>query len=190
VDDDQAAGARGLLTTALALADAGCSVVPARADGTKAPFASWKQYQDERASPDQIRTWLNVHRVDGIGVITGAVSGNLEMLELEGRAMTEGLLQTYARMLADHGLELLWKRVVAGYAELTPSGGLHILYRVDGAARGNTKLARRPAREDEYDRRGTRRARAPARQGVHPRADRDPRRRRLRRRRAVGRAHA
>jgi len=150
VDDDQAAGTRGLLSTALALADAGCSVVPARADGTKAPFASWKQYQHERASPEQIHTWFNVHRVEGLGIITGAVSGELEMLELEGRAMNEGLLQTYAQMLTDHGLELLWKRVAAGYAELTPSGGLHILYRVDGTARGNTKLARRPAREDEY----------------------------------------
>lgn len=141
--------AAGLEETALAFEAAGCSIVPVRADGTKAPAAYWKRYQDQRADPGQIRTWLAVHQTDGIGVITGTVSGNLEMLELEGRAVEDKLIEAYAQLLTDHGHQLLWKRITAGYLELTPSGGLHVLYRVDGETRGNTKLARRPAREDE-----------------------------------------
>jgi putative DNA primase/helicase len=130
--------------TALAFGAAGVSVVPVRLDGTKTPLGSWKRWQTQCPDQDQIRQWFG----DGhpaLGVICGTVSGNLEMFELEGRAVAEGLLPALAELLADHGLDDLWSRVTAGYLEQTPSGGLHALYRVDGPATGNTKLARRPA---------------------------------------------
>ena len=43
-----------ILQAALNFYDAGISVVPARADGSKAPIGSWKQYQNERATREQI----------------------------------------------------------------------------------------------------------------------------------------
>lgn len=138
-----------LLETARRFAAAGFSVVPARADGTKAPAAFWKPFQIRRAAPEQLADWLSSGEHDGIGVVTGAVSGGLEMLEFEGRAVREGFVQRLADAFEDHGLGDLWRRLVNGYLESTPSNGLHILYRVDGELRGNTKLARRPARDDE-----------------------------------------
>lgn len=138
-----------ILTAALAFHAAGCSVVPTRADGTKAPAAFWKTYQTTRADPAQLTTWFGSGAYDGLGVVCGSISGNLEMLELEGRAVSEKLLEALAALFNDHGLTELWARIVTGYLETTPSGGLHILYRVTGDMKGNTKLASRPARTDE-----------------------------------------
>lgn len=138
----------GLLPHALAGHAAGLSIVPVAADGTKMPAVAWKAYQASRADEAQVRAWFRDGH-PGLGVICGAVSGNLEMLELEGRAVTEGVLERLVDALADHGLTDLWQRLNSGYLERTPSGGLHWLYRVDGPARGNLKLARRPATDAE-----------------------------------------
>jgi len=139
-----------LLDAALHLADAGLSVVPTRPDGTKAPAAFWKQFQQRTPTPDELHTWLEGGGFDGIGAVTGTVSGNLEMLELEGRAMEH--LAGLAELADNSGLGDLWRTVTTGYLETTPSGGLHLLYRVAGgphAVAGNTKLARRPATDEE-----------------------------------------
>jgi putative DNA primase/helicase len=83
----------------------------------------------------------------GIGVVCGAVSGGLEMLELEGRAIDAGLGTRVADLARVSGLATLWQRlVVDGYCESTPSGGVHLLYRVAGGTVPHSiKLARRPA---------------------------------------------
>lgn len=47
-----------ILTAAAAWHDAGCSVVPAAADGTKRPAVDWKTYQQERPSQDRLRAWF------------------------------------------------------------------------------------------------------------------------------------
>lgn len=134
---------------ALALHQAGCSVIPTRTDGTKAPVGYWDKYKKTRADADTVRAWF-ADGHPGVGVATGAVSGALEMLEFEGRAVAEGVLAAFTELAGAAGLGELLGRVMAGYAERTPSGGIHLLYRVDGAAvPGNTKLAQRHAREDE-----------------------------------------
>jgi putative DNA primase/helicase len=93
--------------------------------------------------------WFATDRYDGFGIVCGAVSGNLEMLELEGRAIAEGTLDAFAQAMYDNGHGELWDRINAGYVEQSPSGGRHWLYRVDGPARRNLKLARRPATAEE-----------------------------------------
>lgn len=138
-----------LLAAARAFAAAGCSVVPVRTDGTKAPAPFWKQQQLARANDDQLRAWFATDTYDGLGVVCGRVSGQLEMLEWEGRAVTDGLLDRGKALLADHGMTELWDRLTAGYVELTPSGGVHLLYRVDGDAAPNRKIARRPSTDNE-----------------------------------------
>ncbi len=145
---------RSLLDAALALHDAGCCIVPARPDGSKAPAAFWKQYQHERPDRDHARAWLSNGAFDGFGIICGSVSASLEMLEFEGRAVTAGTHMAYRDLLADHGLAVLWQKIINGYTELTPSGGLHILYRTDGVPRGNTKLARDTAGDILIETRG------------------------------------
>jgi Bifunctional DNA primase/polymerase, N-terminal/Protein of unknown function (DUF3987) len=143
-----------ILATALAFCDAGYAVVPARADGSKAPAGSWERYQAELPPREQVAAWLGNGTYDGFGLVCGAVSGGLEMLELEGRAIAVGVHAAYRDALAAHGLSELWQRISGGYAETTPSGGLHILYRVDGAPRPNTKLARTAAAEVLIETRG------------------------------------
>ena len=146
--DHQKNGGDGVTTEVLQAAldfhAAGISVVPASENGSKAPIGSWKQYQVTRAGVDQLRDWFS-GSATGIGIITGSVSGNLEMVEFEGRAVADGLL-TEAREIAHaSGLGELWEIIIKGYLEMTPSGGIHILYRIaDEPVPGNTKLARRP----------------------------------------------
>jgi replicative DNA helicase len=143
-----------IFAAALAFCEAGYSVVPAAADGSKAPAGKWQQYQVQRADPAQIKTWFANDAHDGFGLVCGTVSGGLEMLEFEGRAVAAGVHVAYRDALAGHGLGGLWKRVVSGYTETTPSGGMHILYRVNGAPRGNTRLASTAGREPLIETRG------------------------------------
>ncbi|MEU8316642.1 MULTISPECIES: phage/plasmid primase, P4 family [Actinomycetes] len=137
------------LTAALALHAAGCSVVAVRTDGSKRPRGDWKQAQTVPAGEDQVQAWFT-HGHPGVGVVCGKVSGGLEMLELEGRAVAEGVLTELIEILTASGLDDLWQRLATGWTERSPSGGLHLHYRVLGIpVPGNTKLASRPARDDE-----------------------------------------
>jgi hypothetical protein len=141
-----------LLIQALAFYDVGCCVIPAAVTGTKQPWPdgpSWDRYKSERPPREQLAGWFGEGRYDGFGLVCGAISGGLEMLEFEGRAIHEEQLAAYQNALDDHGLMGLWKRIVNGYMEATPSGGMHVLYRVRGTALPNTKLARRPATDAE-----------------------------------------
>lgn len=138
-----------LLAAALAWDDAGCAVIPVRPDGTKAPAVPWRDYQHTRPTREQLHAWFTTGTFDGLGIITGAVSGHLEMLELEGRAVHAGLIDVLDRHAADNGLDDLLTAIAHGCAVTSPSGGLHLLYRVTDGARPNTKLARRPSTPEE-----------------------------------------
>lgn len=141
-------------------ADAGFSVVPIRADGSKRPAVEWKIFQRARANEETIAKWWHPDDLGtqqlGIAVVCGKVSGNLEMTELEGRATADPkwLDDLYAAFDGSDGLpgwpswfDDMWAH---GYVEITPSGGLHFLYRiVDHEVPGNTKIARRPATAEE-----------------------------------------
>lgn len=137
-----------VLKAALAFAEAGVSVVPAAMDGSKAPIGSWKKYQLAPADHEQLVNWFSGNQ-SGIGIVTGKVSGNLEMVELEGRAVAEGCLDEIREIAINSGLEELWTIISTGYVERTPSGGIHFLWRIaDEPVPGNTKLARRPGEND------------------------------------------
>jgi putative DNA primase/helicase len=139
-------------TAALAWHDAGYAVLPTRQDGSKAPdVPTWRDYQHTAPTRHQIDTWYAGGRA-GLGLVCGAISGGLELLELEGRAVTEGALTHLTDLINAAGLDQLWTRIAGpdGYAERSPTGGLHFLYRIDGGqVPGNTKLANRPARPEE-----------------------------------------
>jgi len=141
-------GMNPVLQAALAFAEAGVSVVPASMDGSKAPIGSWKKYQLAPADHEQLVNWFSGNAT-GLGIVTGFVSGNLEMVELEGRAVAEGCLDEIREIAINSGLEELWTIISTGYVERTPSGGIHFLWRIaDEPVPGNTKLARRPGEND------------------------------------------
>lgn len=130
-----------MLVAALDAYDNGLCVVRAKVDGTKAPLGQWKQYQQHRPTRDEVASWFaNGHA--GMGVICGAVSGDLEMFELEARFVQRHTTKGFLKAMRAAGLELLLKRMVNGLCIISPSDGRHFIYRVDGPADGNTKLAR------------------------------------------------
>lgn len=139
-----------MLSAAKALLSCGFSVIPVSADGTKSPkLSTWKPYQSERATVDQLEKWFAGNH-PGVGVITGTISGNLEMLEFEGRAIAEDTHAAFFHALDRAGGADLLARIAAGYLETSPSGGLHFYYRVTaGEVGGSVKLAQRPAFDDE-----------------------------------------
>jgi hypothetical protein len=126
--------------------DAGFCVVPSHEDGGKRPFGAWKQYQEQRPEWAKLYAWLSSGKYTGIGVITGSVSGNAEMLEIEGPhdEMLKRLkmVADQSKRHADISLDQLWERVVHGFMESSAGGGMHIFIRItDGPATHNTKLA-------------------------------------------------
>jgi putative DNA primase/helicase len=138
------------LVPALAWTDAGCCVVQARIDGSKRPaLDTWTEYQHDRPARGVVERWFGGGH-PGVGLICGKVSGGLEMLELEGRAITEGAYERLFPVLREVGVLDIWKRLLDGYAEDTPGGGIHLLYRIaDHDVPGNTKVASRPTRPHE-----------------------------------------
>lgn len=162
-----------LLATALELHAAGLSVVPVAADGTKRPLVSWKNYTSNPADTDQLESWFNPDAgVRGIGIVTGY--GDVEMLEVEGKAM--GSMTDVVELLDGTGIRPIYDRLVAGWSEQSPSGGLHLFYRLtDSEVPGNTKVAQQPKdeapfRETLAETRGTGGfvVLAPSAGGVHP----------------------
>ncbi|WP_371670002.1 bifunctional DNA primase/polymerase [Streptomyces sp. NBC_00289] len=141
-----------LRASARELYDAGLCPLPVKADGSKSPdVRSWTPYKVTRSTPEEHDQWFNNGRHTGIGVVTGAVSGNIELIEFEGLAVKEGVLDEVAELAQNSGLGDLWEAVTTGWADQSPSGGVHYKVIVKGRpAAGNTKLARRLAREDEY----------------------------------------
>jgi hypothetical protein len=152
----------------LAAHAAGLAPWPPKEDGTKAPevddIPSWCEHADciEARQAGKLEGWTHrkharLTETDirqhwgefaGMGVVCGAVSGNLEMFELEGRAVDEGVFDEFLREADECGLGELIDRIRCGYEELSPSGGYHWLYHCEQIS-GNLKLAQRPATEEE-----------------------------------------
>lgn len=133
-----------MLDAALEWHAAGCSVIPIRVGGNKKPAVKWTSYMSQRADEAQITRWWTSNPDYGIGIVCGAISGGLEMLELEGRVVENSARMTaLEESLIKYGVDETWKIISNAYSEWTPSGGLHLLYRTDGGwtAPGNTKIA-------------------------------------------------
>lgn len=132
------------------LHDAGLCVLPIKADGTKKPSVSWLEYKVNRTTPEQHDQWFGGDRPRGIAVVYGTVSGGVELIEFEGLAIREGLLDDVTEIMEASGLSESWTAILSGWVTESPSGGRHYRVRVEGDVPGNTKLASRLAREDEY----------------------------------------
>jgi hypothetical protein len=140
-----------LRAAAQELHDAGLCVLSIKADGTKKPALAWMQYKVTRSTPEEHDEWFNDTRPRGVAVVYGAVSGNVQLIEFEGLAIKEGLLDEATEIMQASGLGDEWQSILDGWASESPSGGRHYRVRLDGApVRGNIKLASRLAREDEY----------------------------------------
>ncbi len=126
--------------TALELASHGLSVIPISIEGDgKKAARGWKQAQSEIADQATITKWFT-GQVCNLAVVSGAVSGNLIMVEVEGRAKDE--IKRLRQLAEDSGLGELWAKLARGWVEGAPSGGVHFFLRCSEAVPGNTVLAR------------------------------------------------
>jgi hypothetical protein len=110
---------------------AGVSVIPLRIDRPekkKSPaLPSWKEYQSRLATESELRSWFSTLR--GIGLVTGVVSGGLEVIDFDQPECFEP-----------------WRHLTSGIVEKLPivetgSGGFHAIYRCNEIC-GNTKIAK------------------------------------------------
>lgn len=133
--------------------DAGISVVPILPGGNKKPALRWESLQRERLTQGQVDGYWRPGSEHGVALICGAVSSALEMTELEADASSADSLDSIARQCATRGVQHIWDQLFNdGYMEWTPSGGIHLLYRVaDHEVPGNTKLAMRVAQDHELN---------------------------------------
>ena len=112
---------------ASAYAHQGLSVLPTLAD--KRPACAWKEFTNRIMSDDEIERY----RWDGIGIVCGKVSGNLELIDFDDHG------SAFEPWMVSLPVELCHKLVI----ECTPSGGKHVYYRLEdvGYVPGNRKLA-------------------------------------------------
>ena len=123
---------------------AGVSVVPILPNQTKRPAIQWADFQVTVPTLGQVEEWWGNGQSYGLALICGAVSNNLEMTEIEGRACFGESMSAIQTAMTDLGIESLWTLLTGaqGYSEMSPSGGIHLLYRItDHPVPGNTKIA-------------------------------------------------
>jgi hypothetical protein len=114
---------------------AGLSVLPAHRAGKRAAVPRWKPYQDRLPTPAEVQAWFsNSH--DGLCLITGRVSSNLEMIDFD---LAGELFGPWCEAVRQQAPALLDRLVI----EKTPSGGRHVVYRCQVDVCGNLKLAQR-----------------------------------------------
>ena len=124
---------------------AGVSVIPILANQTKRPAFRWSPYQVNLPTAQQVEDWWGNGEEYGLALVCGPVSGNLEMCEIEGRALQDpASLMDIINRMDEGGAGPIWDLLTGpdGYAEDSPSGGTHLLYRItDHPVPGNTKIA-------------------------------------------------
>lgn len=110
----------------------GLSIIPV--SSAKQPFGKWKEYQSKIAP---ISLWHQHYQNQGtVGIITGKVSGNLEIIDVDVKNDPQKTIMTeYSDLIPD---DLLRKLII----QTTPNNGFHLIYRCPEAVIGRSqKLA-------------------------------------------------
>jgi len=111
------------------------SVIPTTKD--KTPLGSWKPYQTTRLKEAEVEKVFT--KAQGIAIICGAVSGGLEVIDVDTKYDLTGSLWDELKDLIQDSLPELYKRLVIAKSK---SGGYHIYYRCKELG-GSVKLANR-----------------------------------------------
>jgi len=137
---------------------AGLSLIPISTGGTKQPATNllprqwseqrqrdcrtWKVLQERRPTKSELKAWFLNDSSDacGLAVVAGAVSGNLEILDLDSCDVVEPWRQAVEEQAPG-----LYDRLVR---VITPRPGLHVYYRCETIS-GNDKLAFVPDWDEE-----------------------------------------
>lgn len=125
------------------------SVIPTKEDKLPA-LPTWKPYQSQRIKEDEVEGLFTGANVKGLAIICGAISGGLEVIDVDTKHDTTGSLWDELRGLIEDNLPELYSRLVIAQ---TRSGGYHIYYRCSSIA-GNLKLSTKKNREVLIETRG------------------------------------
>lgn len=117
----------------------GFSVIPI-GDNKRAVFP-WTEFQSRIITTEEINAQFNNDRTKNIAIIGGAVSGGLEIIDVDLKYDVTGTLWTRLQEALKDLLPLL-------YVVRTKSGGYHLYYRCE-EVQGNQKLAMRHATKEE-----------------------------------------
>ena len=114
---------------------AGLSVLPASRVEKRPALAWWKDYQSRLPTEAEVMAWFaNSH--DALCLVTGAVSGNLELLDFDNGGE---LFNRWAELVEAEMPGLMGRLVI----ETSQSGGWHVLYRCVEKVCGSVHLAQR-----------------------------------------------
>ena len=113
--------------------DYGVNVIAVN-DNKQAIFP-WKVYQDRRITAEEISAQMADPRAKGLAVICGAVSGGLEVIDIDTKYETYPL---WDAIKAKIPTKLLGRLQIVQ----TKSGGIHLYYKCE-VIEGNQKLAQR-----------------------------------------------
>lgn len=112
---------------ARSLVQAGFSIVPPK-PGTKRPMENWAKYQITPATQAAVTLWYMDNNITGIGIVTGKVSGGLEVIDFDD-------MEAYERCVAwikDNPKAKQIMEMVSTVEERSPKG-VHWFYRVHGS---------------------------------------------------------
>jgi P4 family phage/plasmid primase-like protien len=122
---------------AISYINAGLSIIPLRCDGSKGPTGeTWKAFQSKLPTEAQVSKWWGNGREFGIGIIGGAISGNLERIDFDDK----DIYGDWVEIIDQEGL----LDFVGTLPLVATPNGYHLYYRCDEPVPGNLKLARRP----------------------------------------------
>lgn len=121
---------------ALKYLDAGLSICPIAIDGTKRPLVQWADYSKRLPTKTEVANWFD--RPAGIGIIGGAVSGNLERIDFD----LPGAFKEFMAICQNYGVADLIKTLPLVQTPRDPTC-YHIYYRCDEPVGGNMPLAAR-----------------------------------------------
>lgn len=127
------------------LAAAGISTIEVKSDGSKAPVGEWKTYQVRMATLAERELFFENGSL--IGIVCGAISGNLLIIDFD----LIGLFERFLEAADDHALGALVRSLVH---VKTPSGGDHLYLRSSEPVGGNRKLAKTTEGETLIETRG------------------------------------
>jgi len=114
------------------------SVIPTKADKTPA-LITWKEKQSQRIKEEEVESLFSGANVKGLAIICGAISGNLEVIDVDCKYDVSGELWVNIKnliKLEDITSEVYNSLLIAK----TVNNGYHIIYRCD-EIEGNQRLA-------------------------------------------------
>ena len=118
----------------------GLNIIPV-SDKKIPSIKGWKKYQSEMVNLDEMPEY------DAVAVITGKVSGNLELIDIDQKYCLHGTLRDRYKQLVDDFSPGLWDKLVEC---TTKGGGFHLVYRCEEIGT-NVKLASRPSTPEELE---------------------------------------